>query len=229
MRAHLAKEIGNLQRLVSELAAEVEDAVRKAVTAARERDDAAARELIAHDDVIDQHEIAIEEECLKILALHQPVAGDLRYIITFLKVNGELERIGDLAANIAGRAVSMAEDTVKPEVLFDFDPLVSLVRQMLKRALDALVARNCLEASEVIRDDRTVDTLSGEICDRAVEQLQKQPGLAGYCTDVILIAKHLERIGDCTTNICEDIVYLELGKIIRHGGRDSRYSGELPE
>ena len=100
---------------------------------------------------------------------------------------------------------------------------------MLKRALDALVARNCLEASEVIRDDRTVDTLSGEICDRAVEQLQKQPGLAGYCTDVILIAKHLERIGDCTTNICEDIVYLELGKIIRHGGRDSRYSGELPE
>ena len=229
MRAHLAKEIGNLQRLVSELAAEVEDAVRKAVTAARERDDAAARELIAHDDVIDQHEVAIEEECLKILALHQPVAGDLRYIITFLKVNGELERIGDLAANIAGRAISMAENTVKAEVLFDFDPLVSLVRQMLKRALDALVARNCLEASEVIRDDRAVDRLSGEICDRAVEALQKQPGLAGYCTDVILIAKHLERIGDCTTNICEDIVYLELGKIIRHGGLDARYSEALPE
>lgn len=229
MRAHLAKEIGNLQRLVSELAAEVEEAVRKAVTAARERDGDAARQLIAHDDVIDQHEVAIEEECLKILALHQPVAGDLRYIITFLKVNGELERIGDLAAGIAGCAVSMAEDAGRPELLFDFGPLVSLVRQMLKRALDALVARNCLEASEVIRDDRTVDKLSGEICGRAVAEMQKQPGLAGCCTDVILIARQLERIGDCTTNICEDVVYLELGKIIRHGGLDPHRQPEIPE
>ena len=229
MKAHLEHEIENLKNLLSGLASRVESALAEAVRAVERKDAGLALRIIREDVLIDHEEVRIEEECLKALALYQPVAGDLRYIITFLKVNGELERIGDLAANIAGRAVSMAEDTVKPEVLFDFDPLVSLVRQMLKRALDALVARNCLEASEVIRDDRTVDTLSGEICDRAVEQLQKQPGLAGYCTDVILIAKHLERIGDCTTNICEDIVYLELGKIIRHGGRDSRYSGELPE
>ena len=229
MRAHLAKEIGNLQRLVSELAAEVEEAVRKAVTAARDRDQNAARQLIAGDDVIDQHEIGIEEECLKVLALQQPVAGDLRYSITFLKVNGELERIGDLAVNIARRAVSMAENGADPESPVDFGPLVSLVRRMLKRALDALVARNCLEASEVIRDDRTVDKLSGEICDHAVARLQEQPGLAAYWTDVILIAKHLERIGDCTTNICEDIVYLELGKIIRHGGLEPHRREELPE
>ena len=108
MREHLAQEIVRLKRMVSDLAAQVEHAVQQAVEAAQQADETLARRVIEQDDAIDREEIMIEEECLKILALHQPVAGDLRYIVTFLKVNNELERIGDLAVNIAKQVLAAA-------------------------------------------------------------------------------------------------------------------------
>ena len=134
-----------------------ENAVEQAVAAAAGPNSEMAAAVIARDDAIDRTEITIEEECLKILALHQPVAGDLRYIITILKVNGELERIGDLAVNIARHTLDFAnrrhEEVPEP---VDFTEMVQLVRQMLKRALDALVSRNCLDANEVMRLDGIV-------------------------------------------------------------------------
>ena len=211
MREHLAQEIVRLKRMVSDLAAQVEHAVQQA-------DETLARRVIEQDDAIDREEIMIEEECLKILALHQPVAGDLRYIVTFLKVNNELERIGDLAVNIAKQVLHQLDFGVFPEEKIDFAPQMEIARQMLKAALDALVARNCLEANETIRMDDRIDELNREVIERSEELIKQLPELAEYYISVIFISRHLERIGDCTTNICEDVIYLELGKIVRHGG-----------
>ena len=216
MREHLAQEIVRLKRMVSDLAAQVEHAVQQAVEAAQQADETLARRVIEQDDAIDREEIMIEEECLKILALHQPVAGDLRYIVTFLKVNNELERIGDLAVNIAKQVLHQLDFGVFPEEKIDFAPQMEIARQMLKAALDALVARNCLEANETIRMDDRIDELNREVIERSEELIKQHPELAEYYISVIFISRHLERIGDCTTNICEDVIYLELGKIVRH-------------
>ena len=218
MREHLAQEIVRLKRMVSDLAAQVEHAVQQAVEAAQQADETLARRVIEQDDAIDREEIMIEEECLKILALHQPVAGDLRYIVTFLKVNNELERIGDLAVNIAKQVLHQLDFGVFPEEKIDFAPQMEIARQMLKAALDALVARNCLEANETIRMDDRIDELNREVIERSEELIKQHPELAEYYISVIFISRHLERIGDCTTNICEAVIYLELGKIVRHGG-----------
>ena len=105
-----------------------------------------------------------------------------------------------------------------PEEKIDFAPQMEIARQMLKAALDALVARNCLEANETIRMDDRIDELNREVIERSEELIKRHPELAEYYISVIFISRHLERIGDCTTNICEDVIYLELGKIVRHGG-----------
>ena len=218
MREHLAQEIVRLKRMVSDLAAQVEHAVQQAVEAAQQADETLARRVIEQDDAIDREEIMIEEECLKILALHQPVARHLRDIVTVLKVNNELERIGDLAVNIAKQVLHQLDFGVFPEEKIDFAPQMEIARQMLKAALDALVARNCLEANETIRMDDRIDELNREVIERSEELIKQHPELAEYYISVIFISRHLERIGDCTTNICEDVIYLELGKIVRHGG-----------
>ena len=209
MREHLEREISRLKRQVGSLAAAVENAVAQAVQAAA---------VIERDNLIDHNEIILEEECLKILALHQPVAGDLRYIITFLKVNGELERIGDLAVNIAKCAMELAALREEPPEGIDFRVLTTRVREMLKRALDALLTRNCLEANEALKMDEEVDRMNRENFETITGLIRKYPRFASSYVHTLFISRHLERIGDCTTNICEDVVYLELGKIVRHGG-----------
>lgn len=230
MREQLEKEISRLKRMVSSLAAAAETAVRQAVAAAAEPNSEMAAAVIARDDAIDRTEITIEEECLKILALHQPVAGDLRYIITILKVNNELERIGDLAVNIARHTLDSAEHTRRePAEVIDFSEQMQLVRQMLKRALDALVTRNCLDANEVMRMDTEVDAINKQVIERAMALIAKHPEDVAYYVDAMFISRHLERIGDCTTNICEDVIYLELGRIVRHSRLDAGTDLELSD
>lgn len=218
MREHLERENSRLKRQVGSLAAAVENAVAQAVQAAGEGNSELAAAVIERDNLIDHNEIILEEECLKILALHQPVAGDLRYIITFLKVNGELERIGDLAVNIAKCAMELAALREEPPEGIDFRVLTTRVREMLKRALDALLTRNCLEANEALKMDEEVDRMNRENFETITGLIRKYPRFASSYVHTLFISRHLERIGDCTTNICEDVVYLELGKIVRHGG-----------
>ena len=218
MREHLEREISRLKRQVGSLAAAVENAVAQAVQAAGEGNSELAAAVIERDNLIDHNEIILEEECLKILALHQPVAGDLRYIITFLKVNGELERIGDLAVNIAKCAMELAALREEPPEGIEFRVLTTRVREMLKRALDALLTRNCLEANEALKMDEEVDRMNRENFETITGLIRKYPRFASSYVHTLFISRHLERIGDCKTNICEDVVYLELGKIVRHGG-----------
>lgn len=217
MKAHLEREIENLKLMLSRLAASAEEAVQKAVRSVEAADSVLAREVIANDEALDRAEVEIEEECLKILALYQPVAGDLRYVITLLKVNAELERIGDLAANIAERLLNLEAVDPCPEKL-DFSEMFFEVRSMLKSALDALIGRNSMTALEVIRHDDVVDGIHRRNYLRSVELARKYPETADFSLTMMTISRNLERIADCATNICEDVIYLEQGRIVRHSG-----------
>ncbi len=217
MKAHLQAEIDHLNAMVIDLANQVEPTVLEAVRAVTERDETLAKRIIDGDNAIDRFEVRIEEECLKILALHQPVAGDLRYVITLLKVNSELERIGDLAVNIAERADDLAR-LAPVEELPDFTEMVFEVRSMLKKSLDSLVARDSLAAMEVIKHDDVVDTLHRDNCRRLLELIKRHSANADAYLDYLTVSRNLERIADCATNICEDVIYLEQGRIVRHCG-----------
>ncbi len=215
MKVHLQLEIDHLKNLLCELAATVEPAVREAVRAVENRDAECAHRVLAGDEAIDRMEVRIEEECLKVLALHQPVAGDLRYVITLLKVNSELERIGDLAVNIAERGIDLATLNAPKETL-DFSRMVFEARSMLKNALDALICRNALAAQEVIQHDDVVDDLHHETLLKLRELIGRHPESAAFYLDLLTVSRNLERIADGATNICEDVIYLELGTIVRH-------------
>ncbi|OGV52393.1 MAG: phosphate transport system regulatory protein PhoU [Lentisphaerae bacterium GWF2_52_8] len=221
----LGKEIVSLKKLIFQMAAKVEEAVRKAVDSVAERDIAKAKEVIAKDDEIDRMEIDIEEECLKILALHQPVAVDLRYVIACLKMNNDLERIGDLAVNIAGRGISAAEFG-EDSLILDFEPMMDKTRKMLKHALDALINMDSSLAAKVIRDDDEIDAFNRQMHSEVNALIKANPSKCEYYIHLLCVARHLERIGDYATNISEDVVYLVTGEIIRHKGEFSSTASE---
>ncbi len=230
MKAHLEHEIENLKNLLSGLASRVESALAEAVRAVERKDAGLALRIIREDVLIDHEEVRIEEECLKALALYQPVAGDLRYVVTLLKVNSELERIGDMAVNIAERAVDLAGHAAEPSPDYgiDFLRMTQVVRLMLKKALDSLIRRNCLDALDVINRDDTVDQLHRGNYSKVREGIESDPSMASYYLNLITVSRNLERIADCATNICEDVIYLEQGRIIRHIHEDDFHSSPLP-
>ncbi|WP_176013578.1 phosphate signaling complex protein PhoU [Victivallis sp. Marseille-Q1083] len=218
MRAHFYNEITMLRNMIAAQAAAVEEVVRQSVEAISRGDAKLAADLIAGDRLIDLEEINIEEECLKILALHQPVAGDLRYVITFLKVNSELERIGDLAVNIAERTVDIVTSNPGTEIAADIDflPMCNEARSMLTLALNALIDRNTAEALKVIRHDDVVDDQFKKSFERLRQLIAAHPVATDYYLNLLSVFRNLERMADCATNIGEDVIYLESGKIVRH-------------
>lgn len=217
MNIHLKNAIDDLKKDILILCSMVENAVRNAVEAAVENDAEKALKVIENDEVIDKKEIAIEEECLKILALYQPVAGDLRYVVACLKVNNDLERIGDLGANIAKRAKAIAEGK-KCEWELDFKPMMDVTRSMLKGALDSLIYMNELLALEIIEKDDIVDGYNSQMFKDIKELLKRHPENVDYYLNMLSVSRYLERIADLTTNICEDTIYMNRGDIVRHGG-----------
>jgi len=217
MNIHLNNAIDSLKKDILILCSMVETAVRNAVEAAVENDADKALKVIENDEVIDKKEIAIEEECLKILALYQPVAGDLRYVVACLKVNNELERIGDLGANIAKRARAIAEGK-KCEWELDFKPMMDVTRSMLKGALDSLIYMNEALALEIIEKDDIVDDYNSQMFKDIKDLIREHPENVDYYLNMLSVSRYLERIADQTTNICEDIIYMNRGDIVRHGG-----------
>lgn len=215
MKIHFEQEIANLNRLVATQARAVEEAVRRALHSITSSSSELALFVIEGDDTLDANEIRIEEECLKVLALYQPVAGDLRYVITLLKVNAELERIGDLAVNIAERAMHLLDNNGRTDCM-DFARMFQVVSNSLKKSLDALVCRDCRLADEVIQNDDLIDGLHRQNMARAKQLLRERPEFVEAILDFLTISRNLERIGDGCTNIGEDIIYLEQGRIVRH-------------
>jgi phosphate transport system protein len=218
MAKHLQRELDKIKKMILSLGALVEERVRMAVDAIEERDAEIATKIIKADHEIDEMEVEIEEECLKILALHQPVAVDLRFLIAVIKINNDLERIGDQAVNIAQRIKTITKKG-EGEAIFDYSSMAAKTASMLKMSLDALVNLDVDMAFKVVTLDDEVDKLQRVAYDRikdAIKASETKTGI-GHFINLLLISRHLERLGDHATNIAEEVIYLIEGEIIRHG------------
>jgi phosphate transport system protein len=215
MPVYLEREIERLKKQILSLSAYVEESLRDALESILKRNTALAAAVIAKDPMIDQMEVDLEEECLKILALHQPVAGDLRYVIAVMKINNDLERIGDLAANIAEQAAILAEmpGIEIPESLPD---MAEQARLMVRKSLDALVNHDPAMAREVCGADESVDTLHRGMYAWVRETILKNPDQTDAILHILSVSRYLERIADHATNIAEDVIYTIRGEIVRH-------------
>jgi phosphate transport system protein len=219
MPAHLQREIENLKKEILALGAQVETAVREATTAMVNRDEALAMRVIDNDVLIDEKEVQVEEDCLKILALHQPVAIDLRFIIAVLKINNDLERVGDLAVNVAERAAFLA--TVAPvSISLDWRAMALRAQEMLKRSIDALVNLSPSQAREAIAADDEVDAMNRQMYIVIQQAIRTRPEQTEALIHMLSASRHLERIADHATNIAEDVIYMVEGAIIRHKTED---------
>jgi phosphate transport system protein len=215
MARYLIRELDKIKKKILTLGALVEERVRIASAAVDNRDAAIAQKIIDTDWEIDEMEVEVEEECLKILALHQPVAVDLRFIVTVIKINNDLERIGDQAVNIAERVLTISK---RPETdfVFDYLPMAEKAEAMLKMSLDALVNMDVDLAFKVVTMDDEVDAIKELAYDRIKEAIKAKPERVGYLINLLLISRHLERLADHATNIAEEVIYLIEGEIVRH-------------
>jgi phosphate transport system protein len=216
MHHNYQKQIEQLRKQFLTLGSLVEDRVRKSCSAFNSRDMADLEMVIKSDYEIDEMEVEIEEECLKILALYQPVARDLRYIIALIKINSEIERIGDYAVKIAMRVKFIYEHSYKV-LPMDYRPMAEKVITMLKMSLDALVDKDDDLAHQIFILDDEVDTMRDKAYEVIKEQLRKHPEHAGSLLNGYLVARHLERIADRATNIAEEVIYMVHGDIVRGG------------
>ena len=215
MRVHLQRDIEKLKRRLLVLSTEAEEAVRQAVQSISDRDAALARKVVEREAQTNRMEVDVEEDCLKILALHQPVAGDLRYIIAALKIDRDLERIADLAAHIAERGLVLFE--LPPlDIPFRLDEMGEKVEGMLKKALDAFTSLNTAAAHEVCAMDGEINAIKKETFRQVRLSVMDVPWKFDSLMQVMHIARHLERIADHATNIAEDLIYLVEGRIVRH-------------
>jgi len=215
MKKHLQRELEKLKKRILSLGAMAEESVRMAIQAFETRDRKLALEIIEADKKIDEAEVEVEEECLKILALHQPFAVDLRFINAVIKINNDLERVGDEAVNIAERVANIAG---KPpvEVPFEYSTMAEKSEAMLKSSLDALVNLDADLAYKVCLLDDEVDEINHDIYDKIKGVIRRQPERVGYLINFLLISRHLERIADHATNIAEEVIYMVEGEISRH-------------
>ena len=212
---HLQREIDRLKRKILALGALVEDNLRSAFQAIEQRDPAMARLVIATDAVIDQNEVDVEEDCLKILALYQPVAGDLRFLVAVIKITSELERIGDLGSNIAERALQLVDEH-PVRVPQGFAVMSDRTGAILEKALDALVRRDAAVARLVLAADDEIDLLYSDLIDELKEILRTYPEHLDAVVLLFHVARYLERLADHATNIAEDVLYMVEGEIVRH-------------
>ncbi len=214
---HFQRELDKIKKMILSLGALVEQRVARIKQAVEDRDSELAKEIMQLDHEIDEMEVEIEEECLKIIALHQPVAADLRFIVAVIKINNDLERIGDQVVNIAQRVVTIAKRPVAP-FRFDYSVMADKAEAMLRMSLDSLVNQDLDVAIKVLHLDDDVDKIKDQAYDRIKQAMAD--GLTediGYMINLLLISRHIERLADHATNIAEEVVYMIEGEIVRHG------------
>lgn len=221
MNTHFRKDMDRLKARLIELAMAVEENTRRSVKALRDLSPKLAREVVELDMKIDMLEVDVEEECLKILALHQPVAGDLRFVVTVLKINNELEHIGDTACNIAKRVEFMASDPVRVIPPLDIETMSSRMLWMLKNALDAFLSGDESLAYGVCEDDEIVDAENRMTYSRVEKGIKNDPSSAMAQLNYLTVSRMFERAADLCTNIAEDVIYMKSGEIVRHNMREA--------
>ncbi|AGF77584.1 phosphate transport system regulatory protein PhoU [Desulfocapsa sulfexigens DSM 10523] len=219
MSRHLQRDIENLKNKILQMGEDVEDRVYRATLSIVQHNEKMALDVKDNDAEIDAMEVEIEETCLSILALYQPVAIDLRFIITVLKINNELERVGDLAVNIAERSAFMAlQDEVK--IPFDITGMALKAESMLTRSIDCLINMDVHLAYKIRSEDDDVDALNQEMYARLNEAILSNPEQINYYQHALSVGRHLERIADHATNIAEEVIYLVDAEIVRHTPED---------
>lgn len=216
MERYFDEELKFLHQDILKMGIMAQEAIFKSVEALKNRDKTAAQEIINSDDRIDALELEIDEECIDLIARHQPMAGDLRFITTGMKINAELERIADLAVDIAQRVLELVDKPMlKP--LIDIPKLSVIAQNMVRDAIDAFVKKDVALAKKVVLSDPEADKLRNLVQEELVnEYMVKDPSAAGRAVPLLLIARHLERICDHTTNIAEDVVYMVQAEVVRH-------------
>jgi len=227
MPMHMLRELDRLKKLFLNLSALVEDGLRNAVKSALERDRDLAMRCIEKDHEIDMTEVGVEEECLKTLALYQPVAHDLRYVVAMLKINHDMERVGDLAVNIAERAVILC-DTTPPGKDYGLADMARRVQIMLRRSIDALLNYDVALAREIWLSDDGIDEANRKAIDAMEAEIERNPSQCRSLLALIGVSRTLERIGDHATNIAKDVIYMIEGEIVRHRSRQFRESATSP-
>ena len=215
MTKHIERQIAHLKERILRVGTLVEEAISKSITALINRDAALAQRVMASDEEIDRMEVEVEEECLKILALYQPVAADLRFVVAVLKINNDLERMGDLAKNIAKRVSQLAAGRpcpLPPEIR----TMAMQTQEMVKQSLDAVVNGDPMLARQVREEDDAVDAARQKIRRRVLGALQEGTEDVETLLRINSVSKHIERIADMATNIAEDVIYMVEGEIVRH-------------
>jgi phosphate transport system protein len=215
MAKHLQRDLDQLAKDLLIMGGLVEEATNRAITALVRRERALARDVVNGDGAINDRENLIEENALKIMALHQPVAQDLRFLITALKVNNDLERIGDHAVSIGERAEMLADLESVP-LPADFDKLVAVVQSMVHDCLNALVERDADLARSVCMRDDEVDRIHRQMYTDMQAVMRRDPKFIEPAINAISATRHLERIADLATNVAEDVVFMVEGEILRH-------------
>ncbi len=212
---HFREELDELQRRLLEMAGLVESAIHQSIVALVHRDEQAAKDVLWKEAQINQKDLEIDEFATRLLALYQPMARDMRFLTAVIKMNGDLERMGDLAVNITERALSlMQEPAVKP--LIDIPRMAGLAEIMVRNCLDALVKRDEPLARSVLVSDDEVDELRDAVYKELVTFMQEQSTTIPRAIDLMFIAHNLERIADHATNIAEDVLFLMKGIDVRH-------------
>src|SRR5438309_3091115 len=212
---HLDEELDTLRDTVLRLGGEAEAALVRAMHALTDRDSVAAREVLEHDDEIDQLEVEVDRHCVDIFALRQPAARDLRFVMSVAKMAPVLERIADHACNIARAAIDLNnEPELKNHVRLR--QMGKIASSMLAGALDAFTKNNAAAAREVIKRDAEINDLYNQVFHDLIELMAKEPATATRDARLLFVAKHLERIGDYVTDICELTVYMAEAAIIKH-------------
>ena len=215
MQRHFHEELEALKQTLLAMGGLVEDQIRRVMRALLERDDVMAQEVIDRDRQVNTYDIEVDEQCVNLLALHQPAAGDLRFITTAMKIVTDLERIGDQAVNIAQRALELnREPQLKPYI--DLPRMADRAQRMVKESLDAFVARDTALARQVCGEDAEVDALKEQIFRELLTYMMEDPRTVSRAIRVILISRFLERVADHATNIAEMVIYLVEGKMVRH-------------
>ncbi len=215
MSVHMQKQLQHVRELLLDLSTDVERAVHRSIQALVGRDEELAREVVEYDRKIDDKEVHLEEEVLHVLALEQPVAMDLRYLVSVLKVNNDLERIADMAVNISEQALLLAS---KPPI--DLAPFLSEMAQqaerMLRDALDSLLELDVDKARDVRAMDDRVDAQHLRVIEHVERTLRTDPERSSQLLHMLATSRNLERIADLATNIAEDVIYMARGEILRH-------------
>ena len=216
MERHVDQELKSLNQDILKMGAFAEEAIYKSVEALKNRDKALAKSVIANDNNVDQLELAIDEKCIDLIARYQPMAKDLRFITTGMKINSELERIADIAVDIAQRTLELVDKPLlKP--LIDIPKLTSVAQNMVKMSIDAFIKGDIELAKKVLLSDPEANNLRNMIQKELTEDyMAKDPSSAPRAVQLLLITRFLERICDHTTNIAEDVIYMVQAEVVKH-------------